>query len=275
MWQLSGFADEIAPELTAQCDLLGRLGMRHLELRSAWDVNVLDLDDAQLRTVRDVLSRYGITVSAIGSPIGKIYLDDDFDEHCARMEHAADVAALLGVRHIRMFSFFLRPGDDPARHRDSVLHRLTALTRIAEKHDVVLVHENEKDIYGDIPARCLDIVESVGSDHLRLTWDPANFVQVGCAPFDDGYVLLRPHLAYVQIKDAVAGTGAVVPAGQGDGQVLETLRALRDDGFDGYVSLEPHLGVGHRLGGFSGPELFTQAWRALITMLDAEEITYA
>jgi sugar phosphate isomerase/epimerase len=272
---LSGFADEIAPELTVQCDLLRRLGMRHVELRSAWDVNVLDLDDAQLRTVRDVLSRYGITVSAIGSPIGKIYLDDDFDAHCARMEHAADVAALLGVRYIRMFSFFLRAGDDPARHRDAVLHRLTALTRIAEKRDVVLVHENEKDIYGDVPARCLDLVESVGSDHLRLTWDPANFVQVGCAPFDDGYALLRPHLAYVQIKDAVAGTGVVVPAGQGDGQVLETLRALKDDGFDGYVSLEPHLGVGHRLGGFSGPELFTQAWHALTTMLDAEEITYA
>jgi len=275
MWRLSGFADEISPDFTEQCTLLRTLGMRHLELRSAWEVNVLDLDDAQLQTVRDTLAQHQITVSSIGSPIGKIYLDEHFDAHRARMQRAAHVARLLGVRQIRVFSFFQRPGADPAHCRDAVLRRLAALTRIAEKHDVILVHENEKDIYGDIPSRCLDIVESIGSDHLGLTWDPANFVQVGCAPFDEGYALLRPYLCYIQIKDAMAATGAVVPAGQGDGQLRETIGALRADGFDGYFSLEPHLSVGHRQGGFSGPDLFTQAWRAFTTILKTEGIDYA
>lgn len=57
--------------------------------------------------------------------------------------------------------------------------------------------------------------------------------------------------------------------------MLETIRALREDGFDGFFSLEPHLGSAHALGGFSGPELFTQAHRDFTGMLKAEGIAYA
>ena len=65
----------------------------------------------------------------------------------------------------------------------------------------------ERDLCAE---RCLDIVESVGSPALRLAWDSANFVQVGVArPFDDGYRMLRPHLEYLQVKDALSETGEV------------------------------------------------------------------
>ena len=81
--------------------------------------------------------------------------------------------------------------------------------------------------------------------------------------------MLRPHLEYLQIKDALAATGEVVPAGEGDGEVLATLTALRDDGYAGFVSLEPHLAMGHSLGGFSGPPRFGRAARALTALLDS------
>lgn len=274
MWKLSGFADEISADINEQCRTLRDLGIRHLEVRSAWGTNVLDLDDDQLSVVVRLLTEHNLKVSSIGSPIGKIYLDEDFTAHLARMQRAADVARWLGAPYIRIFSFFMRPGVNPDSCRDEVVRRLDQLARVAEAHDVMLIHENEKDIYGDTPERCRDLVESVASGYLRATWDPANFVQVGCAPYDEGYDLLRPYLAYMQIKDAVALTGAVVPAGQGDGQVRETIRALRADEFDGFFSLEPHLGYGHRMGGFSGPELFTEAWRAFVQILAAENIEY-
>jgi sugar phosphate isomerase/epimerase len=140
---------------------------------------------------------------------------------------------------------------------------------------VLLLHENEKEIYGDTPERCFDIVTSVDSPHLRLAWDPANFVQVGVQPFTDGYPTLRPHVTYIQIKDALAANGEVVVAGAGDGQVVTTIRALRDDGFDGFFSLEPHLGAVDSTGAFSGPELFTSAWRAFTDILRAENIPFA
>lgn len=274
MWKLSGFADEISDDINEQCRTFRDLGLRHMEVRSAWGTNVLDLDDDQLSVIVRLLTEHNLNVSSIGSPIGKIYLDEDFTAHLARMRRAAGVARWLGARYVRIFSFFMRSGVDPDSCRDEVVRRLAQLARIAETHDVVLIHENEKDIYGDTPARCRDLVESVASDHLRATWDPANFVQVGCAPYDEGYDLLRPYLVYMQIKDAVALTGAIVPAGQGEGQVRETIRALRADEFDGFFSLEPHLGYGHRMGGFSGPELFTEAWRAFVQILAAENIEY-
>jgi sugar phosphate isomerase/epimerase len=145
---------------------------------------------------------------------------------------------------------------------------MRALADLAEAEDVVLLHENEKDIYGDVPGRVLDIVESVGSEKLRVAWDNANFVQVGVKPFDEGYAMLRPYFEYLQVKDAIASTGAVVPAGEGDGQLAETLTALRDDGYGGFASLEPHLTDVNALGGFSGPAAFGRAARAFARLTE-------
>jgi sugar phosphate isomerase/epimerase len=275
MWTLSGFADEISPDLTEQCEVATSLGLKYIEVRSAWDVNILDLSPEQLTTMKKTLSAYGLKVSSIGSPIGKIFIDEDFAPHLDRMRHAADVARELDAPYIRIFSFFLRAGSDPAAHRAEVIDRMRALVRVAEEADLILLHENEKQIYGDVPARCLDLIRSVGSPYLRLAWDPANFVQVGVRPYSDGYAALRPHVEYMQIKDALAADGTVVPAGQGDGELAATIRALRHDGFDGFFSLEPHLAAGHATGGFSGPDLFRTAWRAFTELLKTEEIEYA
>jgi sugar phosphate isomerase/epimerase len=275
MWTLSGFIDEISPDFTEQCQVAAELGLKYAEVRSAWQVNILDLDPGQLSEVKKTLADHDLQVSSIGSPIGKIYLDEDFPAHLDRMRHAAEVAQFFDAPYIRIFSFFLRPGANPAEHRDEVIARMRALTRVAENADVVLLHENEKEIYGDIPSRCLDIVRSVGSPYLQLAWDPANFVQVGVKPYTDGYAVLRPHVRYIQIKDAHAADGTVVPAGKGDGELARTIGALRHDGFDGFFSLEPHLSTATAAGGFSGPELFRTAWQAFTDMLTAQGIEYA
>src|SRR5690242_12126222 len=275
MWTLSGFVDEISPDFTEQCRVAAGLGLRYVELRSAWDVNILDLTAEQLDDMRRTLEQHDLAVSSIGSPIGKIGIDDPFPPHLERMRHAAEVARSFDAPYVRIFSFYLPAGEDPAARRDDVIDRMRALARVAEEADVVLLHENEKGIYGDVPARCLDVVRSVGSPHLRLAWDPANFVQVGVRPYTDGYDALRPHVAYMQIKDALAADGTVVTAGHGDGQVPETVRALRHDGFDGFFSLEPHLGTTSSSGAFSGPELWRKAHQDFTALLSAEGIEYA
>jgi sugar phosphate isomerase/epimerase len=275
MWTLSGFSDEISPDPREQCEVASGLGLKYLEIRSAWNVNILDLDADQLATLQQTLKEWDLSVSSIGSPIGKIGIDEDFEPHRERMRHAAEVARQFGAPYIRIFSFFMPEGDDPDTHRDEVLRRMRALTDVAEQYDVVLLHENEKDIYGDIPRRCLDIVTSVDSPNLRLAWDAANFVQVGVRPFTEGYPQLRPYLEYIQIKDALLADASVVVAGAGDGEVVETIRALRDDGFDGFFSLEPHLANYNARGGFSGAELWTSAWKAFTDILNTEGIEYA
>jgi sugar phosphate isomerase/epimerase len=275
MWTLSAFADEIDDDLEVQCQTLQRLEIGWIELRSAWGVNVSDFDASMLHDTRAVLDAYGIRVSSIGSPIGKIGVAEPFGPHLARFRNVLRVATELQAPYLRVFSFFIPEGGDPDRHRSEVLRRMTALAGLAETHRIVLLHENEKHIYGDIPRRCRDVVEAVGSPWLRLTWDSANFVQCGVRPFTDAYAALRRHVEYVQVKDAHLATGEVVPAGHGDGELVETLRALRDDGFDGYFSLEPHLQDAHALGGFSGAALFEKAHAAFTSLLRQEGIDFA
>jgi sugar phosphate isomerase/epimerase len=264
---LSGFADEISPEPGVQLETLAAESIRYLELRSAWSANVASLTDAELARFRREIEDAGVRVSAIGSPIGKIAIGAPLGPELERMRRIADVAGLFGTTIVRVFSFFIPAGEPPQRYRQTVIDRMGALAEIAAARGIVLAHENEKEIYGDIPERCADLIASVGSPALRATFDAANFVQCGVRPHTDGYQLIRPHLVYLQVKDALAATGQVVPAGQGDGEVRETLAALAASGFSGYASLEPHLAEAGRYGGFSGPQEFRRAAAALKGLL--------
>ena len=273
MFVLSGFADEISPDLDVQLETLQRLGIRNLELRGVWDKNVLQLSDAEAARVKAALDQRGIGVSAIGSPIGKIKIDDPFEPHLDAFERALRLAEYFHAPYIRMISFFV-PEGQAAAYRSQVMERLRALLDRARGRPVVLLHENEKHIYGDVPSRCLDIMETMASSQMRITFDPANFVQCGVRPFDEAYPLLAEHIAYMHIKDARLSDGVVVPAGQGDGQVRRVLDALHGRGFDGYASLEPHLAKAGPFSGFSGPDLFevaVGALRDLLTGIGAEE----
>jgi len=271
---LSGFADEISPDPRVQLATLAAESISHLELRSAWSVNVADLSAEQVSAFRAALEGAGVRVSAIGSPVGKIPVAAPLAPELERMRRVAGVASELGTTIVRVFSFFVPAGEPAERHRDQVIDRMGALARVAEEHGLVLAHENEKEIYGDTPGRCADLITAVDSPALRATFDPANFVQRGVRPFSDGYGLLRPYLVYLQVKDALAATGQVVPAGQGDGQLRETLGALRDSGFTGFMSLEPHLARAGRYGGFSGPDGFRRASQALKFLLNEASISW-
>ena len=271
---LSGFADEISPEPRVQLETLAAESIRFLELRSAWSTNVATLTDAELASFRREMEDAGVRVSAIGSPIGKIGIGDPIGPELERMRRIADVAGLFGTAIVRVFSFFIPADEPPERYRQAVIDRMGALAQIAAERGIVLAHENEKEIYGDIPERCADLITSVGSPALQATFDAANFVQCGVRPHTDGYELLRPHLVYLQVKDALAATGQVVPAGQGDGEVRETLAALAASGFSGYASLEPHLAEAGRYGGFSGAQEFRRAAVALKDLLRELSISW-
>lgn len=276
MWTLAGFADEISPELDEQLSTLADESIRYMELRSVWNKNVLDLTDEEVEKVGAAASERGVGISAIGSPIGKVPIVEDFALHLGKFRRALHVAKVLEAPYVRVFSFFIPEGEDPALYRDEVLERMGLLAREAEDAQVTLVHENEKDIYGDIPSRCLDILTQVDSPALRAAWDAANFVQCGVArPYAEGYEQLRPFVEYVHVKDALSESGLVVPAGEGNGELRETISALHDSRFDGYFSLEPHLASAGTYSGFSGPALFRRAAGAFKDLLRRQEIEWS
>jgi len=272
--RLSGFSDEISPDLDEQCALMRELGASHLDFRSAWDVNVVELGAARIDDAARRIAAAGLRVACVASPVGKAPARDELDGQLAKLRVAIDAAHRFGTRFIRIFSFYIPEGASADELRPEVLDRMARLVEVAESEDVVLLHENETGTYGDLPSRCRDLMLTIDSPHLRSVIDPANFVLAGTAPFDEGYRLLEDHLAYLQVKDAQT-TGRTVPAGAGDGQIPQLVAALAERGYDGFLSVEPHLGHSTGFGGFSGPVGFRTAWRALTEILDKEKVEYS
>lgn len=274
--RISGFADEIAVDVDTQIALLKELGIGWVEFRSGDGMGVADYTIEQAQDLRRRLDENGIRVSALGSPIGKIGIEDEFAPHLESLKHLMELAGVLGTSYIRMFSFFIPEGKNPADYRDEVFKRTKAMVEVAKEKGFVLLHENEKGIYGDMAERCLDLMQNFYGEHYQCTFDFANFVQCGQDVFA-AYEMLKPYIAYVHVKDAVMETGEVTPAGEGDGQVEKILGCLDRDGFKGFLSLEPHLvdfaGLQNlekdakERGRSDGEQAFRQAYEALIKIL--------
>lgn len=278
MLKLSAFADEISPDVAVQSRVCRENGVTHFELRSVDKVNVLDFDKAMRERIRKTLADNGQGVISIASPIGKVAIDKPWSEHLERFKIAVDAAEYFGAPFIRLFSYYPAGGEgkgpiDP--HRDEIVRRFKEKVKLLEAHPTVtLVHENEKGIYGDIGRRCLDLMQSVESPKLRCAFDFANFVQVNERPIDN-WKLLKPYTAHIHIKDAQRGSGNVVPAGEGDGDIPQILPDAYASGYRGFVSMEPHLKVAGHSHGETGPELFKVAVDALKGILRKNDIPLA
>jgi len=266
---LAAFADEIADDLETQIAVLRSEAIGFMDLRSVRDTNVLDLAPPLEEQIREELDAHGIRVSAIASPIGKSAIDAPFAAEWRRFEHALRLAETFAARFIRLFSFFL-PEHAAAGGwtpwRAEVVARLRAMTAAAAARGITLLLENEKHTYADCIVRCTDLLAAIETPRLGVAFDAANFVQCGERPYPDAYRALRRRIAYVHVKD-VSDRGEMVPAGEGIAGWPEMIGELSRDGYDGFLSLEPHLAAAHRFGGFSGVEGFHRAARALRRLL--------
>ncbi|MBR5614924.1 MAG: sugar phosphate isomerase/epimerase [Clostridia bacterium] len=238
--KISGFSDEIDSNINVQFRVLKKLGIEYFEPRGINGTNIADISDEQLVQLKQEMLNFGIKASSIGSPIGKISICDDFESHIDKLKRVIYIAKELDCRYIRVFSFFIPQGEKAENFRDEVMRRMKVMTKLAEENDVILLHENEKDIYGDTAQRCADVFETVNSPNLRAVFDPANFVQVGQKTYPDAYQIMMPYIKYMHIKDACGEE--IVPAGQGQGCIEEILKDLYANGYQGFLSLEPHLG---------------------------------
>ena len=239
-FKISGFADEIDSNLEIQLKGLNKLGISYIEPRGINGKNISEHSLSEVADVKTIMDAYNIKVSAIGSPIGKIKITDDFAPELDKFKHVLELAEHFDADYIRMFSFFIPEGENPESYRDEVIGRWGKYVDAAKGSGITLLHENEKDIYGDTAERCKDLLDTLDCEYVKLTFDPANFVQCGentLAAFD----LLENYIEYMHVKDARIADGNVVPAGFGDGKVEEILRRLKVKNFSGFVSLEPHL----------------------------------
>lgn len=243
--RIFAFADEASSQIDGQIAALRRNGLQGLEIRNVDGQNVSDISLEKAREVHKKLTDAGLSVWSIGSPIGKIDIQkDNFERHLQKYLHTLEIARALGAEKLRMFSFYLPKGQDPAPFRQQVIDRLSRMAELAQGSGVALCHENEKGIYGDVASRCLEILQAV--PQLQGVFDPANFVQCGQETWA-AWEMLHERITYMHIKDALPD-GRVVPAGAGVGNVARILSAFRAQGGDA-VTLEPHLQVFSGLAG--------------------------
>lgn len=232
------FADEASASIDKQIEAMKRNGLQGLEIRNVDGTNVSDITLEKAKEVHEKMEAAGLKVWSIGSPLGKIGIEDAFEPHLEKLKHTLEVAKILNCKNIRMFSFYLPEGKDPEDYREEVMRRLKAMVKVAKDSGIDLCHENEKGIYGDVAKRCLDIHKEV--PELKGIFDPANYIQCEQETIE-AWEMLHPYIKYLHIKDAL-GSGMVVPAGAGIGNLKQIVDAFRAQGGEN-VTIEPHLTV--------------------------------
>jgi 3-dehydroshikimate dehydratase len=277
MFTLSAFADEISPDPQQQIDVLKACGLRHIELRSVLKTNVLDLTDLQGAELKSLFDRNGFRLSAIGSPIGKVPIDQPFEPHLQRFRRAVELCQVFGTPNIRIFSYYHPGQGDWAPWRQEVMDRMIQKLRIARQAGVRLIHENEHRIYGDAPERVADLMatlkEQPEGSALGAVYDPANYVFCGFDPWQ-GWQMTKRWTVHFHIKDWRAGEPHGCLAGEGHGRIPEVIADAVKMGYDGFATLEPHLLGGGPTGGVTGPELFPRAVEAFKQVLEQVGMRY-
>ena len=260
MFTLSAFADEISPDPQVQLDILKTCGVRYIEFRSIHKTNVLNLSDEQIAEFKALLDREGFKLSAIGSPIGKIRIDEPFEPHLEKFKRAIHLCRVFGTPNIRVFSYYPPEGFDGnwGPYRNQVMDRMRKHVEIAEREEIQLFHENEHRIYGDNPERLADLFTTVKSPAFKAAFDPANFIFCGYNVMK-GWAACKDHTAHLHIKDWKTGEEHGSIAGEGFGHIPEIIADAVKMGYRGFATMEPHLLGGGPTGGVTGPELFPKA----------------
>ena len=238
---ISSFADEAACDLEEQLNISSKNGIKSIEMRGVNGANLVDLDIKKVKEIKKELDAQGFRLSAVASPFGKIGINDDFTKHLEKFKHCVEIAHELEVRFIRMFSFYIPKGENPATYHYKVIEYLGRFVDETKGSGIVCCHENEKGIYGNTPERCLEILKTFDGK-IKGIFDPANFIQEGCRPLP-AYEMLEPYIEYMHIKDARFSDGSVTPSGKGDGDIEAILRRFEKKTGDRYLTVEPHLAI--------------------------------
>ena len=154
--KISGFSDEIASDIITQFEVLNKLGIKYYEPRFVDEKNISELNDEEVVELKSNMDKYGIKASSIGSPVGKVKLTDDLDKHFELFKRVVKTAKMLDCKFVRMFSFYHEGGEWTEDERGIVLTQIKKMINYAKQENIVLLHENEKDIYGDTAERCKD-----------------------------------------------------------------------------------------------------------------------
>ncbi|MDD5707186.1 MAG: sugar phosphate isomerase/epimerase [Kiritimatiellae bacterium] len=250
---MTGFADEAARDIDGQIRATKTLGWTRIESRNIDGQNIHDLPEADFEAVCDKLEAADIRINCFGSAIANWAKDvrKPFDADLEQTKRAIPRMQRLGTKLIRIMSYpplHDRPLND--QMEDVRVARLRELTRRFLDAGIQPVHENCMN-YGGLGAHfTLRLLEAVPG--LKLVFDTGNpvftFDRTQPVPYPyqsawDFYRQVREHVVYVHIKDGHMADGKAVFTfcGEGVAEVPRICADLVKRGYDGGISIEPHL----------------------------------
>ncbi len=315
---LSGFADEAANQKTIdqQFAALAALGMRYFSIRfidaGNGVKNVMALDDDEIVTVKEKLDEYGLSVSSIGSPIGKVKLCDvddgtstgyrPFDQYLVdEVVRACELAETFGTKLIRGFSFYHPKGSPLEDHFAQAVDQVGQIAEVCDQRGLTFGLEVEANLVGQNGQTLAKMHQQIDNNALVLIFDGGNLVMQGYSEEEiyDQYVAMKPGMGWIHIKDFKDPSGSArvehvdeesikhfVPADIGQsghqrimedfaGFIPELESRMKARGVPGvFADMEPHVKGGGQFGGFSGPDGFGVALRAFCKVCDQAGIGY-
>src|ERR1019366_4775890 len=258
LFPIAAITDEFSQDIEAAVRSMAEIGMTGAELRMVFGKNVIDLTDAELDRARDIVARHGLEIVSIASPLLKCVLPDSpevdarfqqdvfaathtFADQLRLTDRALAIAERTGARIIRVFSYWRTVRPDACFER--IARALERLAGQAALHGRTIGIENEHACNiatGDETARLL---EAVAHPNLKVVWDPANAYVSGETPYPDGYRRLPvERIAHVHAKDCRVEGHRPMWCALGEGGIdwKGQIRALAEDGYKGWISLETH-----------------------------------
>jgi L-ribulose-5-phosphate 3-epimerase len=247
LFPIAVITDEISQDLTIAAALVKEFGGSALEIRSIWEKSPHEFDADDIARIKRIADDYGLRICGIASPFYKCDLGNAEEEkqHLDILRRCIAVAQALGTNLIRVFSFWRQPGPPSW---EQVAEKFQEPIHLAEAEDVILGVENDPSTMGANAQRVAQFLTLINHPRVRSVWDPGNELWEGepRAAFPDGYELLKPWIIHVQIKDfkrTAEGKAEAVRLDSGEVDYMGQLRALKADGYSGYLSLETHWRV--------------------------------
>ena len=242
----SGISDEAGQPIDVQIKAHDELGWEHMELRLVDGTNITQLSDSDFDRVCDALGEAGKKVSCLGSAVANWARPISCDAQIDRDDMAIAIPRMqrLGTQYIRVMSYPNDSGNplSDAEWRDEAISRMKVLAKMGEDAGITLVHENCSGWGGLSADNSNLLLAEVNSPALKVVFDTGNPVTYGQDSWDY-YKSVRSDIAYVHVKDAkkVDGEDVYTYCGEGDGAVKEIVADLLSTGYDGGISIEPHL----------------------------------
>jgi sugar phosphate isomerase/epimerase len=272
---LSGLADEAASDLPTQIAVHRELGWDHIELRLVDGQNIAgQLPDEAFEKAAAELEESGISVTGFGSAIGNWSrsIKDSFEIDLQELRTAIPRMHRLGVRYIRTMSW-LGDGVEESAWRDEAVRRYRELAAMAEDGGVFLAHENCTGWGGLNAGNMLRLIEEVGSEHVVVLFDIGNTVSHGF-PAWEFYEGVKGQIRYLHVKDCVVNpeggrSERFRYPGEGDAMVREILADAVGSGYQGVISIEPHIAsVVHDSANDPSPQFMRESYVKYARMLE-------